>query len=362
MTSKILSLIFVLSFFFSGIKAQDSIQTSVIEFEKTTHDFGTVKEEGAITYEFKFTNKGKSPIVISNVRASCGCTTPGWTKEPVLPGKSGVITAQYNTVNRPGAFSKNLTVMANTEPAMTMLYIKGNVLAKVKTPEELYPQKMGKIRLFSEHVYLGRITTKEPFSKEITIYNEGPEPVTFSASNLPSHIELSFFPQTIGPKEKTIAKVTYNASKRNELGPVEDKVVFTTDEAHDNKKTLNVSAEINEYYPPLSAEDAANAPKLTFKKEIHDFGTVKVKGSYTAEIEISNPGKQELTLKKIRSGASYVTVKADKTTIKPGQSAVLKITYRAEGKMGLDNQFIWIHSNDPLMPTKNITVKANVIQ
>jgi hypothetical protein len=296
------------------------------------------------------------------VRASCGCTTPGWTKEPVLPGKSGVITAQYNTLNRPGAFNKNLTVVANTEPAMTMLYIKGNVLAKVKTPEELYPKKIGKIRLFSEHVYLGRITTKEPFTKEITIYNEGPESISFSSGNLPSYMEISFHPQTVGPKEKGIAKITYYASKRNELGPVEDKIVFTTNESTENKKTLNISAEINEYYPPLSAEDAANSPKLTFQKEIHDFGTVKVKGTYTAEIEISNPGKQDLELKKIRSGASYVTVKSDKTTIKAGQTGVLKITYKAEGKMGLDNQFIWVHTNDPLMPTKNITVKANVIQ
>lgn len=361
MTSKLVSFLF-LTVFFANLQAQDSTQSSIIQFEKTTHDFGSVNEEGPITYEFKFTNKGKAPVIISNVRASCGCTTPGWTKEPVMPGKTGIITAQYNTLNRPGVFNKNLTVIANTEPAMTMLYIKGNVIPKVKTPEELYPKKIGKVRMFSEHVYLGRITTKDPFTKEITLYNEGPAAITFSAPDLPKHIEVSFYPQTIAAKEKAIAKITYSALKKNDLGPVEDKIVLITNEPAENKKTLFVTADINEYYPSLSLEDAANAPKLSLGQEIYDFGLIKVNGTYTGEIEVVNTGKQDLVLKKVRSGASYVSVVADKKIVKGGQTAKLKITYKADGKMGLDNQFLWIHTNDPSRPTQNITLKANIME
>ena len=361
MTKKLTSvLLFIFSFF--NLQAQDSLKTSVIEFEKTTHDFGTVEESGPITYEFKFTNKGKYPVTISNVKASCGCTTPSWTKDPVMPGKSGAITAQYNTVNRPGAFTKNLTVIANTEPAMTILYIKGNVIPKVKTPQELYPKAMGKMRVFSDLIFLGRITTKEPFVKEFIIYNDGAEPLTFSTQDLPKHMELTFNPQTIGAKEKSIVKLTYHALKKNELGPVEDKFVILTNEATDNKKIFKVSADINEYYPPLTGEDALNAPTLSIGKMIHDFGSIKVNGTYTAEIELTNKGKQELILKKVRSGAPYISVKGEGMTIKAGHTGKLKITYKADGKMGMDNQFIWIHSNDPAQPTQNITIKANVIQ
>jgi hypothetical protein len=105
MTKKLASALFLI-FTFLNLQAQDSLKTSVIEFEKTTHDFGSVPESGPITYEFKFTNKGKFPVTIGSVKASCGCTTPSWTKDPIMPGKSGTITAQYNTVNRPGAFTK----------------------------------------------------------------------------------------------------------------------------------------------------------------------------------------------------------------------------------------------------------------
>ena len=145
---------------FFAFTANAQTGSALFKFEKTTHDFGDIPEGNPVTYEFKFTNTGKVPLVIAEVKASCGCTTPKWTNEPVLPGKTGKITAQYNTLNRPGSFNKNLTIMANTEPAVTVLYIKGNVLAKIKTPEELYPRKVGKVRMFSDYVYLGRVTTK----------------------------------------------------------------------------------------------------------------------------------------------------------------------------------------------------------
>ncbi|MBX9853642.1 MAG: DUF1573 domain-containing protein [Cytophagaceae bacterium] len=348
---------------FFAFTANAQTGTALFKFEKTTHDFGDVPEGNPVTYEFKFTNTGTVPLVIADVKASCGCTTPKWTNEPVAPGKTGKITAQYNTLNRPGSFNKNLTIMANTEPAVTVLYIKGNVLARVRTPEELYPRKVGAVRMFSGDVYLARVTTKEPTVKDVIFYNDGTDTITFSASNLPSHIEVSFHPQKLKPKDKTIMKLTYNAAKKNDLGPVEDIIVITTSEAADNKKELRVVAEIHEYFPPLSPEDAANAPKLSLSKSILDFGNVKAGVASVQEMEITNTGKQDLQLKKVRSGAPYIVIKSEKNTVKPGQTAKVKITYTSPaGRTGVDNQFIWIHSNDPLMPTQSITVKASITQ
>lgn len=105
--------------------AQDQ---GIITFEKTEHDFGTVKEEGGpITVDFKFKNTGKAPLIVSGVQASCGCTTPDWSKDPIAPGKSGFIRAQYNPQGRPGMFNKTLTVTSNTTPATSLITIKGNV-------------------------------------------------------------------------------------------------------------------------------------------------------------------------------------------------------------------------------------------
>lgn len=85
---------------------------------------------GAVTTQFEFTNTGKSPVIIKRVSASCGCTTPSYTREPVLPGKKGVISAKYSTVARPGTFNKTITVYTNVPDTVYVLTIKGNVVPK----------------------------------------------------------------------------------------------------------------------------------------------------------------------------------------------------------------------------------------
>jgi hypothetical protein len=108
-----------------------SQQKPAVEFVKTEHDFGTIKEEmGAVTTQFAFTNTGKSPLIIQRVSASCGCTTPGYTREPILPGKKGTISAKYSTIARPGTFNKTITVYTNVPDTVYVLRIKGNVIPK----------------------------------------------------------------------------------------------------------------------------------------------------------------------------------------------------------------------------------------
>ncbi len=107
-------------------------QKPKVEFKKMEHNFGTIKEEaGAVTTQFEFTNKGDAPLVIHRVSSSCGCTTPSYSKEPILPGKSGSISARYTTMNRPGAFSKSIRVYSNVPDTVYVLTIKGKV-----TPRE----------------------------------------------------------------------------------------------------------------------------------------------------------------------------------------------------------------------------------
>ena len=102
-----------------------------LEFSRTEHNFGTIKEEiGAVTTQFEFTNTGDSPLIIQRVVASCGCTTPSYTREPILPGKKGVISAQYSTVRRPGTFNKSIRVYSNVPDTVHVLTIKGNVTPK----------------------------------------------------------------------------------------------------------------------------------------------------------------------------------------------------------------------------------------
>lgn len=105
-----------------------------IKFDEIVHNFGSFDEsKGKVTCEFKFTNTGSSPLVLQEVKASCGCTTPEWTKTPIAPGKTGVVKATYNATGRPGAFNKTITVKSNA--GETKLTIKGEVTNGKKAPE-----------------------------------------------------------------------------------------------------------------------------------------------------------------------------------------------------------------------------------
>lgn len=99
-----------------------------IKFQEEAHDFGAIVEGPQATFDFHFKNEGKEPLVLSNVRASCGCTVPTWPKEPVLPGKEAVITATYNTQGRPGKFNKTITIESNADESSKVVTISGEVI------------------------------------------------------------------------------------------------------------------------------------------------------------------------------------------------------------------------------------------
>jgi hypothetical protein len=104
---------------------------AIIEFETTAHDFGTIPQGGDGSFEFVFKNTGKEPLVLKNVRSSCGCTVPEWPKEPVKKGDKGTIKVSYNT-RITGNFSKSISVYSNSGEAPVVLIIKGKVEAAAK--------------------------------------------------------------------------------------------------------------------------------------------------------------------------------------------------------------------------------------
>lgn len=101
---------------------------SAIKFTETTYNFGTIPEKkGKVSHSFEFINEGKAPLVIVDASAECGCTTPEYPQEPIMPGKKGVIKVTYNPLGRPGGFTKKVTVRTNGNPKKAYLLIKGVV-------------------------------------------------------------------------------------------------------------------------------------------------------------------------------------------------------------------------------------------
>lgn len=106
--------------------AKSKKKAPALIWEKIEHDFGSIPQGKPVTAVFKVKNKSKSPLIFTSVNASCGCTTPNYTKEPIAPGKTGEITATYNAMAI-GEFTKQVTVVTNLSTDQVILRLKGKV-------------------------------------------------------------------------------------------------------------------------------------------------------------------------------------------------------------------------------------------
>jgi len=210
----ILSLVFLLW----GTHA--SFSQATIDLMETTFDFGEISEGTVAEHEFVFTNNGDKPLILSSVKASCGCTTPDWSKEPILPGNQGHIRASYNSENRPGGFHKSITVTSNASTPTKVVYIKGVTLKSQQmkplfTAEEL--KNAPRVEITQQHLQLGKIQIESSLPVSLTIQNQGNSPLEIKGiysscgcirltptKNLvigphsKGNLELIFTPQSLG--------------------------------------------------------------------------------------------------------------------------------------------------------------------
>ncbi|WP_129716591.1 DUF1573 domain-containing protein [Pedobacter sp. SYP-B3415] len=101
----------------------------VITWERETYDFGTIKQGEKVQHDFKFRNTGKTPLIISNASASCGCTVPEPPKEPIKPGAEGVIKVVFDSNGKEGVQDKGITITSNANPTMSVVHLVGEVKA-----------------------------------------------------------------------------------------------------------------------------------------------------------------------------------------------------------------------------------------
>jgi Protein of unknown function (DUF1573) len=115
---------------YNPVRADGTIDSSylpVLTWKEEIYDFGTVFEGDVVTKDFYFTNTGTAPLLILNATSTCGCTIPEWPKSPVPPDSTSSIKVKFNTLNKPGAQSKEVTIFANTFPNTGKITIKGKV-------------------------------------------------------------------------------------------------------------------------------------------------------------------------------------------------------------------------------------------
>jgi hypothetical protein len=213
----------------SGVFAQ-----GVLKFEGESFDFQKVTEGTLATHEFKFKNTGNQPIVISHVQASCGCTTPDWTKDPIMPGKTGIVKAAYNSNGRPGAFNKSITVTSNATEASKVLSIKGEVISREEAAKNYTPEqkaKSPKLTVLQPVHDFGKIELYRLTNAKIRVKNTGKQDLQISDVHAACNcVALVNTPETIKPNQEATLELSYNPTTledRNEVIDIHSNDIVT---------------------------------------------------------------------------------------------------------------------------------------
>ena len=336
-------------------------QKPQIVFENLEHNFGSFKEsDGVQITSFKFTNKGEVPLVLSNVRAACGCTTPKWTREPVPPNGSGEIQVSYDPKNRPGSFNKTVMISSNAENGTTVLRILGRVEERERTLAEMYPREIGSLRVKTNHISFARMTEDEVKTQELELVNDTDKPVKVGFRTVPKHLNAKVEPETIPANGKGNLVVSYNAKEADTYGFASHRLYLSIDGSNDYRASVGVSATIEEDFSKLSPQQLSNAPVAKFSEASHDFGEMKQGDKKDHTFTLTNDGKSELIIRNIRSSCGCTAVAPSKKVIAPGEAVPIKVTFDTRGKRGRQSKSITVITNDPKTPTSMLRVSCNI--
>lgn len=345
---------------FLGLNA--GAQTSAeMAFESIEHDFGKIKEDGGpANFNFNFKNTGKVPLVISTVSASCGCTTPEWSKEPVLPGKSGFIKVSYNPLNRPGSFNKNVSVVANIQSGVQVLKISGEVMPKTLTVAEQYPIDLGKIRMLNNNLSFVRIKNNEAKTDSLKFINVSGSNLKIGFKGIPAHLTVKAVPENLESNATGYLVVTFDGKKITDLGFQMSRVYLTFNGEENYNYGINVTATVEEDFSKLSQKELQNAPSIDFNERVYDFGEVKEGSKVEYTFKIMNKGKSDLHIRSVKASCGCTAANPTSNVIKPGADTDLKVVFDSKGKLGLQNKTITIISNDPNQSTTILRISGNV--
>lgn len=362
---KMKKLFLFVSLMISGAAVYAQFAQTKMQLSVTEHNFGTFKEEaGRQTFDFIVTNTGTDPLVIQNVVASCGCTTPEWTKQPIAAGAQGKITAIYDPQGRPGPFNKTLSVYSNSKPEVVVLVIKGEVIAREKTVEQLYIFPVGAIRFESNHLAFTNVKKTEKKIRVMKIINTSAEPVKIEFLSLPAHLVLKANPETLKPGQKGLVEGTYDATKNQGWGNVSDMVKISLNGVPQENVYYYVSANLVEDFSSLSKQDLENAPSFKLASNTFDLG--KIKGSTQNEVEFkfTNAGKSDLLIRHIRAtcGCTAIQQGNQGVGIKPGGSGSIKATFSSGGYKGKTSKAVYVYTNDPKNSEVVLMINADVEQ
>lgn len=337
-----------------------------IVFEESEWNFGDVAEDGGkVEHTFTFTNRGSKPVVVLDVVTGCGCTTPTYSRQPVLSGAKGEIKVTFDPMNRPGKFVKGVSILTSASQSPISVTMQGNVIPRKKSVEELYPFDMGGgVRLSSNFVTFAYVGRGERVAEPIRWINTSSRDATFRVQPKESSGLLKVdAPHTMKAGAKGEFDVSYSiaqaSTRYGTLSDVLDVVVNGRVARH----LFTVSAVAVDKFD--SAPDDIMVPSGELSKKIIKFGdTKRGKTVVDTTVELVNDGETDLIIRAVewQSKALSCSLKAGDRVKAGARVAIRLVLDSSVCDYGLWVDRLKIITNDPARPMHSLRITAIVVE
>jgi hypothetical protein len=239
-------------------------------------------------------------------------------------------------------------------------FSQGVIVNSNPTMNDRFSKKTGSMRLSSTILKIGKIRNNESRADTLKIFNDGARDLSISIGKVPSHMQVTLGTGNLSPKAESWIAVVYDAAKRNDYGFVLDRFELLTNDTVQPKKLISVTADILEYFAPMTSEDSAAVQKATWIETTYDYGKIRQGTKVTHNFSVSNAGKRDLYIRKTKSNCGCLKTSATTDTIAPGMSGYITIEFDSYNKEGKDSRKMNVFLNDPSNPEVVLELKGEI--
>ncbi len=336
------------------VRCGAAAQAPVLSFEVDEYDFGDIPElGGSVQYRFVYANTGDSPLVITDVKTTCGCTSPAWSKEPVAPGRKGYVDVSFDPRDRTGAFTKSIIVSSNAASKPVTLYITGSVIRRPTAVASEFPFAMDDLRLKSLTVNIGKIPSNQTAQGEIQVINPTKANIVVEPDedNAISWITIDPKPKILKPGERGVIRTKFNAKASGMYAFVKlDVPVLVNGQRH----LLHFRGFVDEVF---SDGDRANPPAMEASRDV--YGTVSADSDTVRfRIRYANTGKSTLHIRHVMC-PSGVEIDGGDMQAAPGQSGEIVLKAPASSIAAGRKYSVSVYANIPGAPPERFSLILN---
>ncbi len=344
-------------------------QEQLLKFSEKTFDVGRKWEhKGKISHVYMITNIGEKESRLLECKADSKWKNISfeWDSDHIGQYERIHLKATMDPTGMRYSFQIpfKLTMLLGKDTVVYNMCMRGYVDPKPASREEEFSMQEGNLKYIQNAHSFSRLGQKSVVQDTFKFLNVWDSVMTFRKGNIPAGITIQYLTSELKPGEEGIVAYTFNAEATKDWGYVYNHFTLLTNDpepaSHNGRKTFYYGADVYDDFSSWTPEQMKNAPRILTDHEKYDFGECISGDEIKHDFKITNIGKSDLIIRKVKTSCGCTTSKLDKDTLAPGESTLVRAVFRTANKKGVQPKNIDIITNDPEQPKVVLTITGNI--